>query len=68
MLKHTTRKLVNAPIIYCLRCVRDPGNFLSHSKYTYTVKRIRDNVYEVVFLFWIFRYISCTGSNLNTHA
>ncbi len=49
MLKHTTRKLVNAPIIYCLRCVRDPGNFLSHSKYTYTVKRIRDNVYEVVF-------------------
>ena len=48
MLKYTTVKKVNAPLVYCIRCIRDPQQFLSHSKYTYTVKKV-DSEYEVVF-------------------
>ncbi len=48
MLRYTTVKRVNAPLVYCMRCIRDPQQFLSHSKYTYTVKRLGDT-YEVVF-------------------
>lgn len=49
MLRYTTVKRVNAPMVYCMRCIKDPESFLSHSKYTYTVKRVGDDVYEVVF-------------------
>ncbi len=48
MLRYTTVKKVNAPLVYCIRCIRDPQQFLSHSKYTYTVKKV-DSEYEVVF-------------------
>ncbi len=49
LLRHTTIKTINAPLTYCTRCVRDPERFLSNSKYTYTVRRLSDNTYEVVF-------------------
>ncbi len=49
MLEHKSVKAINAPIDYCLRCASNPEEFFKHSKYTYTVKKIGDNLYEVVF-------------------
>ena len=49
MLRHTYRARVNAPPDACIRCALDPEAFLSGSRYTYSVKRLDDERYEVVF-------------------
>lgn len=49
MLRHKAVKTVNAPLKYCIECIRDPSKFLGYSKYTYLTKKLSDNRYEVVF-------------------
>ena len=49
MPRHVYRARVNAPVDACLRCVLDPEAFLSASRYTYSVKRLDEGKYEVVF-------------------
>ncbi|MEB3787497.1 MAG: SRPBCC family protein [Desulfurococcales archaeon] len=49
MLRHTTTKTINMPTAECARCLLDPETVLGASKYTYTVKRIGDGIYEAVF-------------------
>lgn len=49
MLRHRVVRLLRAPVQVCLRCIADPERFLSASQYTYAVKRVGGDEYEVVF-------------------
>ncbi len=49
MLKHATTKTINLPAGECAKCLLDPEGVLGASKYTYTVKRLDKDKYEVVF-------------------
>lgn len=49
MLHHTYKARVSAPIEACLRCAANPEVFLGKSRYTYSLKRVGNDEYEVVF-------------------
>lgn len=49
MLEHEVRVTVNMPLTYCLKCILDPSEFLGKSRYTYAVRRLGEDKYEVVF-------------------
>ena len=49
MLRHRTARRLNISPDRCLKCLLDVEDFLGSGKYTYAVKRLEDEVYEVVF-------------------
>ncbi len=48
-LRHVARKTVLVDLEACRECLLRPDRFLANSRYTYTVKRLDDGTYEVVF-------------------
>ncbi len=49
MLQHTYKARINAPLEACIRCAANPDVFLGKSMYTYSLKRLSNDEYEVVF-------------------
>ena len=49
MLRHETTITVNIPVDYCKQCILNPSEFLAKSRHTYTIRKLGEGKYEVVF-------------------
>lgn len=49
MLRHTTTRLIRAPISVCIDCILDLEKFIKASHYTYAVNKVDKDTYMVMF-------------------